>query len=1633
MEATTSGAKEGEVPRRPTTTKDRLTALEEEGMRHKFVIETLEEKVETLEAENADLRSVSEEGRLLWREMSEKLEEMEAERSDLRSMLAECRGMLRDARQTEDTADLHRDMEVLRGQVAALQRGRARREPENYGHESRRRVPEPQHFKGKRDAQELRQFIFDTEAYFRATHVVEDDEKINIATMYMIDKAKEWWMGVYEDIRDRRRAQFATWDQFREAMVKQFYPENVRYNARRTLFELKQTGSVSDYVKEFTGVLLALRDMDEETKLFMFTQGLKPWARAELQRQRVTDMETAIVAAERLTDYHTETREKKPATQSGGQSKSGGSKNFKPNYTRSGGGKQTNSQNSAQGSSDNKHKASSRTTGCYICDGPHLMRDCPTRQMANAFRNVKWDGQTQSAKGKEATEEAAEESEGGDSESDGENLGAFPRWCNALSKVGAKQAKMPPRGTRTAPALAEEPRKESSSISTKAKGLMFIDVKLNGKPVRAMVDTGATHNYLASSEVERLGLVLEKGVGRVKAINSAAQPIAGIAKSVHIKVGPYDGRTNLSVVKMDDFKLILGLDFLRDTKTAVMPHADALMMMGSKPCIAHTLSTKTSSKPLSAMQFVKGCRKNEPSFLCTLRFEEIEEKSGPIPEAIKELLGEFEDVMPDELPKKLPPKRTVDHEIELVPGTKPPARAPYRMSYPELEELRKQLKELLESGLIRPAKSPFGAPVLFQKKSDGSLRMCCDYRALNKLTVKNKYPIPLVADCFDRLSQAKYFSKIDLRSGYWQVRIKEGDECKTTVVTRYGAYEFLVMPFGLTNAPATFSTLMNEVLHGFLDDFVVVYLDDIVIYSESMAEHLKHLRGVLARLRKHELYAKPSKCSFAQDRIDFLGHIVERGRIRMDPKKIQAIQEWKPPRDVHEVRSFLGLANYYRRFVKGYSEIARPLTNLTKKTETWGWTPQCQAAFEKLKGAIMTDPVLALPDMSKPFVVETDASDYALGGVLIQEGHPIAFESRKLKDVERRYPAHEKELLAVVHCLRQWRHYLLGFPFSVKTDNTAVSYFLTKPKLTAKQARWQELLAEFNFSLEYRTGSSNHVADALSRRVDFDDTQVVAALAASKVTTNLKDQIRELTKQDPAAQCLVDLVGQGKTRQFWMEDGLLKTKGNRLYVPKGGELRKTIITECHDTLWAGHPGEERTVALVQRSYYWPQMRDDIDTYVRTCLVCQQDKADRQKKAGLLEPLPIPSRPWESVSMDFIVGLPKVGEVDAIIVVVDRFSKYATFVPAPRTVTAEETAQLFFKHVVKHWGLPRDIVSDRDSRFTGNFWTELFRLLGSKLNMSSSFHPQSDGQTERFNSMLEEYLRHFVSANQKDWAKLLDAAQLCFNAQKCSTTNGSPFEICTGQQPLLPYSIDAPQGARVSPAQSFSLEWKQNLELARSYLEKAQKRMKKYADLKRRFVEYNVGDKVMVKVPDQRLSKSSRGRDPRLMQKYIGPLPILQRIGKVAYKLELPPWWRIHNVIHVSQLKPFRADNADAARTKPDRPQLRLVNQTGKKVAEAILAHRDTGKRKKIHREYLVKWEGCSNEENTWDRATSLKAFQPLIDAYLKTMAPRTSPVPVGESCHGMPPLHYPDTQDTPGQANPDPRDPRDMRGNNGPP
>ncbi|KAJ0910150.1 putative nucleotidyltransferase, Ribonuclease H [Helianthus annuus] len=454
-------------------------------------------------------------------------------------------------------------------------------------------------------------------------------------------------------------------------------------------------------------------------------------------------------------------------------------------------------------------------------------------------------------------------------------------------------------------------------------------------------------------------------------------------------------------------------------------------------------------------------------------------KIGDVP-----VVRDYEDVFPEELPG-IPPEREVEFGIELIPGAKPVAKAPYRLAPSELQELMSQIQEFLDKGFIRPSVSPWGAPVLFVKKKDGSMRMCIDYRELNKLTVKNRYPLPRIDDLFDQLQGASWFSKIDLRSGYHQLKVKEEDVPKTAFRTRYGHYEFLVMPFGLTNAPAAFMDLMNRVCKPMLDKSVIVFIDDILVYSKSEAEHVCHLREILDTLRREKLYAKFTKCAFWLREVQFLGHLISADGVLVDPSKIEAVTKWNPPRNPSEIRSFLGLAGYYRRFIQDFSKIALPLTKLTRKEEKFVWGIKQEEAFQTLKEKLTHAPVLTLPEGTEDMVVYSDASQLGLGCVLMQRGKVIAYASRQLKIHENKYPVHDLELAAVVFALKIWRHYLYGVKFTIFTDHKSLKYFFDQKELNMRQRRWLETVKDFDCEIHYHPGKANVVADALSRKTDY--------------------------------------------------------------------------------------------------------------------------------------------------------------------------------------------------------------------------------------------------------------------------------------------------------------------------------------------------------------------------------------------------------------------------------------------------------------------------------------------------------------------------------------------------------------------
>ncbi|KAD5960811.1 hypothetical protein E3N88_12283 [Mikania micrantha] len=508
-------------------------------------------------------------------------------------------------------------------------------------------------------------------------------------------------------------------------------------------------------------------------------------------------------------------------------------------------------------------------------------------------------------------------------------------------------------------------------------------------------------------------------------------------------------------IALGSFDVVIGMDWLSKNQAEIvchekivripLPQGETLYVQGEK--------SSTPLRLISCMKAHKCLRKGHTAVIALITEKPVAEKKiEDIP-----VVCEFPEVFPEDLPG-LPPIRQVEFRIDLTPDAAPIARASYQLAPSEMQELSTQLQELLDKGFIRPSFSPWGAPVLFVKKKDGTFRMCINYRELNKVTIKNRYPLPRIDDLFDQLQGSSYYSKIDLRSGYHQLRVQEEDIPKTAFRTRYGHYEFLVMPFGLTNAPAVFMDLMNRVCKPYLDKFVIVFIDDILIYSQSEEEHAEHLRLLLELLKQEQLYAKFSKCDFWMREVQFLGHIVNEKGIHVDPAKIEAIKNWEAPKTPTEVRQFLGLAGYYRRFIEGFSKIAQPLTALTHKGTKYNWTDKQEAAFQLLKQKLCSAPILSLPEGTEDFVVYCDASAQGLGCVLMQRDKVIAYASRQLRTHEKNYTTHDLELGAVVFALKIWRHYLYGTKCTIYTDHKSLQHIFDQKELNMRQRRWVELL-----------------------------------------------------------------------------------------------------------------------------------------------------------------------------------------------------------------------------------------------------------------------------------------------------------------------------------------------------------------------------------------------------------------------------------------------------------------------------------------------------------------------------------------------------------------------------------------------
>jgi transposase InsO family protein len=993
---------------------------------------------------------------------------------------------------------------------------------------------------------------------------------------------------------------------------------------------------------------------------------------------------------------------------------------------------------------------------------------------------------------------------------------------------------------------------------------------------------------------------------------------------------------------------------------------------------------------------------------------------------LRDVLNRHRSVFVEELPIKTAEQIAAATKFSIIlvgRDVQPVKQRERRVSLAETAAATKWVQEEVAAGRMEPSNGQWAAQLVIVPKRNekgevSGWRICGDYRNLNVVTKGDAEPLPLVQAMFDQLNGMQYFSKLDLLKGFNQIPVDQKSRELMAVSTPVGLYQPIVMPFGVKNAPGTFQREMRRVLQGRLNKGVFVFVDDILIYTRTEDEHLELIEWVLGQLKKEGYYVRPDKCQFLKAEVSFLGHIVNRHGLSMQQHKVEAVRDWPQLKSVRDVRAFLGLAGYYRRFVQGFSEIARPLTDLTHVADNkwFSWGPPEQKAFDTLKQAMIHAPVLAHPDPYRQWTVQTDASGFAIGAVLSQKQddgtvRPVAYWSQKLVAAPRNYSATERELMAIVEAVRHWRSYLHGSPYPVQllSDHKPLVYLNSKADLGQRLGRWMEELCDLTFEITYVKGKDNAAADALSRRSDHEAKgEAEAAPANWKVKMvepqssqsakslvsrrrvagewlagagrvagespvrhwrvagdwmEVPDELSATASGTPAAQpersehrlyvesLLKDareaaqhdskyqlmLAGDDKQDGLRRADGLVYSRNGVVYIPNSRPLRTRLLELAHDA--TGHFGRVKTIERLSRHCVWSGMTKEVEDYCRSCAVCSANKSSNDLPAGLLKPLPIPERVWDSVGIDFVGPFPKSKEGnDYILVLIDRFSKMLKLRACSQKITASGTGKLLLEMMLDVGRLPSSIVSDRDVRFTAAAWGQLWRGLKTELKMSTAYHPQTDGQTERMNRTMQTVLRAYAE-KREDWEEWLPFVAAAYNSTQQESTKRTPFELnfpdARSIDPLqwaMKESSGDPRGVSVEADRTLK-EMQAIWDETRANLVLEQAKQKKYADRQRREVKYKAGDRVWLST---RNLPTYRGK---LQDKWIGPFVVTEVMSAgTSVRLDLQgQLGKTHPVFHVNLLKPYDESELEwPGRSQPNRPAAELIDGEVEYNVEAVI-------------------------------------------------------------------------------------------------
>jgi hypothetical protein len=1392
-------------------------------------------------------------------------------------------------------------------------------------------------FQGKNDPEAYLEWEKKVELIFEC-HNYSEEKKVKLAVIEFTDYAIIWWDQLVMNRRRNHERAIETWEEMRAIMRRRLVPSHYYRDLYQKLQSLTQGyRSVDDYYKEMEIALIRANvEEDREATMARFLNGLNRDIANVVELQHYVELEDMVHMAIKV-----ERQLKRKGTRS--FQNSGSSTSWKSNWRKDERAvlksKTEPPKRREEVPSVNKGKTESQTRNrdikCFRCLGVgHIASQCPNKRTMIA----RVDGEVET-----------------ESESDADQMPMLEDTCD-------DDVEYPVEGESLVARRALSAQVKEDDMEQQRENIFHTRCHINNKVCSMIIDGGSCTNVASTTLVEKLNFPTLKHPMpyKLKWLNDCGEIKVTKQVLISFSIGKYKDEVLCDVVPMHAGHILLGrpwqfdrkaihdgfknrYSFVKDSRTVTLipltprqVYEDQVKLKREnelkKNCETESSKkedekeserkkesekkkkrvTNTSEQQKKQVSFyakasdVKNAfYANQPIFV--LLYKEAcfntNELDESLPSVVISLLQEYEDVFPNDVPSGLPPIRGIEHQIDFVPGATIPNRPAYRSNPEETKELQRQVEELLAKGHVRESMSPCAVPVLLVPKKDGTWRMCVDCRAINNITVKYRHPIPRLDDMLNELHGSCIFTKIDLKSGYHQIRMKEGDEWKTAFKTKYGLYEWLVMPFGLTNAPSTFMRLMNHALRAFLGRFVVVYFDDILVYSKSLDEHIDHLHCVLTVLRKEKLYANLKKCSFCLDKVVFLGFVVGAKGITVDEEKVKAIKEWPTPKSITEVRSFHGLASFYRRFVKDFSTLAAPLTEIVKKSVGFKWGSEQDRAFIEIKERLCGAPLLALPDFSKTFEIECDASGIGIGAVLMQEKRPIAYFSEKLNGAVLNYPTYDKELYALVRALETWQHYLWPKEFVIHTDHESLKHLKGQGKLNRRHAQWMEFIETFPYIIKYKQGKENIVADALSRRYALISTLNAKLLGF--------EYVKELYVNDDDFASVFAACEKAVFGKFYRIDGYL-FRENRFCVPNSS-MRELLVREAHGGGLMGHFGVRKTLDMLHEHFFWPKMKRDVERVCSRCVTCRQAKS-RVLPHGLYTPLPVPSAPWVDISMDFVLGLPRSRKGrDSIFVVVDRFSKMAHFISCHKTDDATHIADLFFREIVRLHGVPRSIVSDRDVKFLSYFWKVLWGKLGTKLLFSTTCHPQTDRQTEVVNRTLSTLLRTIIQKNLKNWEDCLPFIEFAYNRSVHSTTEFSPFEIVYGFNPLTPLDLlPLPVNERTSLDGQKKAEMVKKLhESVRQHIEKKNEQYANKANKGRRQVIFQPGDWVWVHMRKERFPARRRSK---LHPRGDGPFQVLERINDNAYKLDLPGEYNISATFNVFDLSLF--DVGDDSRSNP---------------------------------------------------------------------------------------------------------------------